>query len=197
MLQQHGYVIEFLMKASAPEVCVPSSEQLFFPLHLHHNKHMTQPRRTSSTRQQIAPKGLVELNESLKNIQQSYANPANPVKPRRPPATRTNDAITTGKPHPKDIFTKRDKPSDPVDLPKRSKKVVTPERMTRRMVSEKVVPGLGVQMVISLPFALASNNEPDLKDMAASETLDNLESTTKGDLHFPLSPECTISSREY
>jgi hypothetical protein len=139
---------------------------------------MAQPRRTSTTKQ--TGKGLLELTDSVKNIQTSTT--ITPLKPRRPPVTRTGD-ITN-----KDFPSKRDKPSEPViDLemsPSSPAAQDTTIIARHRLFSEKTHPALGVPMLISLPFPATVWSDPDLKDMIVSETLDDLESTTRGDLQF-------------
>jgi hypothetical protein len=142
---------------------------------------MTQPRRTSTTKQM--PRGLVELSDSHKNAQQVH--PSNPIKPRRPPAPRNTDVT---KPHPKEFSPLGDAASEPPDSAKEHlKTAISGKEMgvaNRRFWSTEVVPGLGVQMLISLPFASMASDDPHLKDMVSSETLDDLESTTRGDLLF-------------
>jgi hypothetical protein len=125
----------------------------------------------------------VELSDSHKNAQQVH--PSNPIKPRRPPAPRNIDVT---KPHTKESSPVRDAASEPPDSAKdHLKYAISGKEMSvhnRRFWSTEVVPGLGVPMLISLPFATLASDDPDLKNMVSSETLDDLESTTRGDLLF-------------
>jgi hypothetical protein len=152
----------------------------------------------------------IELTQSLKNVfaqqAQSQALPTaaiatmTQVKSRRPPSQRQNDILNQNtKAHTKESPTKRDsqyKPSEPYDSSKDIKdlsasRARTMDKPIRHVVSESLYPGARIKMIISLPTNDSPRNEPDLlKTMVSSESIDDLESTTKGNLQFP--HECSV-----
>jgi hypothetical protein len=143
---------------------------------------MSQTRRTS-TAKLPAQKGLVELSDSLKNAHQPVANPITLVKPRRPPAARTGDA-------PKESLPQRDTASDPSHSPQDRKSVIPMGVTGHPFFSKDAVPTLGAHVVIQIPYEMPAWDDPDLNNMVSSEGLDDLESTTRGDLQFTL--DCTV-----
>lgn len=148
---------------------------------------MVQSRRTSTTKHP-AKLGPTELPESLKNIQQNQQAPigittTTPAKPRRPPSQRANETtIQNNKSHFKDYPLKRNRSSEPDD-PEPMEKMMD-KSSVRSVVSDSVYPGNRTLMIISFPMEELKRSNPYLKTMVSSESIDDLESTTKEDLEF-------------
>lgn len=147
---------------------------------------MVQSRRTSTTKNP-AKQGPAELTESLKNIHQNQPGPAGitttPAKPRRPPSQRASEmAAQSHKSYFKDSPFKRDKSSDPDDPDPMGK--MMDKSGVRTVVSDSVYPGNRTLMIISLPTEEPKKVNSHLKNMVSSESVDDLESTTKEDLEF-------------
>lgn len=149
---------------------------------------MVQSRRTSTTRH-TANQYPAELTESLKNIQHQYNQAASaltattPVKPPRHPSQRASEMTAQrNKYHLKDYLSKRDKSSQPDDPDTMGK--TSDKSGIRSVVSDSVYPGNLTLLIISLPIQEPKRSNPHLKTMMSSESFDDLESTTKGDLEF-------------
>jgi hypothetical protein len=167
---------------------------------------MAQSRRTSTTKY-TGRQVPAEISDSLKNIlhqvqQSTPAVPAtNQAKSRRsspPRHQRANCDITKQNadriPHPGEASIKGDSVTKPLESENPIKDATGPvspatpmENPVRHVVSESVYPGTRIKMIISLPASPPPRIEPDLKKIVSSESLDDVESTTKGDLQF--SPE--------
>ena len=84
--------------------------------------------------------------------------------------------------HLKDYLSKRDKSSQPDDPDTMGK--TSDKSGIRSVVSDSVYPGNLTLLIISLPIQEPKRSNPHLKTMMSSESFDDLESTTKGDLEF-------------
>jgi len=164
----------------------------FFPTLSNSSSQMSQPRPRRASTAKYTPKQPPDPTKDIKSpfqqanthlaafAQESRPRGRPPMAPYRPPPYKTPPKETPTKPS-------EDIPVVESSAPQGGKvgdAMVPSLRSIKSVTSEKVG---RIQINISLPSTFAGRGSTDLKDLMPSESVGDVESTSKGDL--PLSPD--------